>query len=524
MYKITSKEVSAGYTITQPGLYCLTEDVSWSPTDPVARAVSIECDNVTLDMGGYTIRQANTVEPVVDNSDKRVSKCNVVSGNVGIWALGRKGVTVKNGTVLDVQGVGICLKNCRYVDLFDLTVRGCGGKGIVDTSFLYRNGGLFVMGTKSDDEDSIIWSSDIRMVNCVCADNKSDLDYVVTLGSLVQNCDNVEVINCVFNRTANTSPQPSGVQFNVVGIDFVMCHNVLVKDCEAHDNFSGGEPCGFFAWGENYKFINCRANRNYTINGHRACGFNISTTAHLELVECEANSNYNLNPQSPADAMKDFSACGFRIGRAINRAVIQDCRATGNHGIGANGPVAGFMLNSTKNIVMKNCVAIANRSASGNKGGKAYAAGFLASTVQPANSGDGFWGGEENTFIDCVADGNTVNRIPMHRHPPFPHIDKGEPIVGDPLTGAGFLMDNQNKPKIINCTVINNQGKGIWLIGSKNALIQGNTVSGNTALGIHDENPAGTSLIAGNTLSMNGKGTADAIQAAKEIQIDNCIY
>ncbi len=523
MNRITHEEAAKGYVITKPGLYCLTGDVEWAPSDPDACAISIESDNVTLDLGGYTIRQITKPEPVINNNPNRSCKGTVVSGNVGIWAEGRKGLIIKNGIVLDVQGVGVCLKNCCYADLLDLTIRGCGGNGVVDTSFLCRNGGLFVMGTSSDNEDTIVWSSDIRIINCVCTDNTSKLDFVVTLGSLVQNCDNVLVKDCVFNRTVNSSPEPSGVQFNVVGIDFVMCRNVLVTDCEAHDNTSGGEPGGFFAWGQNYKFINCRANRNYTTTGHRACGFNISTTTQLEMINCEANGNYNANPDAAADSMKDFSACGFRIGRAINRAVIEDCRATGNYSIGVNSPVAGFMLNSTKNITMRNCVATANRSATGNTGGKAYTAGFLASTVQPAADG-GLWGGEENTFIDCVADGNTAHRIPMHQHKPFPHVDRGESISGDPMTVAGFIMDNQDKPKIINCTAINNQGKGIWLIDSKNALAQGNTVAGNSALGIHDERPKGNNLIVGNILSMNGKSPADSIRAEGGAPLDNRVY
>lgn len=511
MKEITMKDVSSGYIISKPGYYKLTEDINWQAPDANAKAITIACDNVTLDLGGYTICQTNKPEPILSYDDNRPCKGNVVSGNVGIWVENQEGIIIKNGTVLDVQGVGICLKNVSFVDLSDLNLRGCGGNGIVDTSFLCRNGGLFVMGTSSAKEEEIIWSRDIRMTNCVCTDNTSELDFVVTLGSLVQNCKDVIVKDSVFSRTINSSPEPSGVQFNVVGIDFVMCTNVHVADCEAHNNSSGGEPGGFFAWGENYKFINCRANGNFTTNGHRACGFNISTSTQLEMINCEANSNYNLNPEAAGDAMKDFSACGFRIGRAINRAVIEDCRATGNYSIGANAPVAGFMLNSTKNIVMKNCVAIANRSATGNKGGKAFAAGFLCSTEQPAADG-GLWGGIENTFIDCVADGNTVDRVPMHENKPFPIVDKGEVITGDPMTGAGFLMSSQVKPKIINCKAINNHGVGIWLMDTKDALIEDNVIAGNTTIGIHDDASSGVNLIINNKLRKNGKKEEDNLK------------
>jgi parallel beta-helix repeat protein len=502
VYSITKKDVREGCIISQPGVYKLTESIDWHAQDANAKAITIACDNVTLDLGQHTIRQTNKPEPIVSTNDDRSCKGSVISGNVGIWVVNQKGITIKNGTVLDVQGVGICLKNCFSVELLDLNLRGCGGNGVVDTSFLCRNGGLFVMGTSGPEEEDILWSSDIRMINCVCTDNNSELDFVVTLGALVQNCDNVQVKNSRFNRTVSSSPEPSGVQFNVVGIDFVMSRNVLVSDCEANGNSSSGEPGGFFAWGENYKFINCRANGNFTISGHRACGFNMSNTTHLEMVNCEANSNYNSNPDAASDSMKDFSACGFRIGRAANRAIIEDCRASGNYSIGTNSPVAGFMLNSTKNIIMKNCVSLANRAATGNKGGKAFAAGFLCSTEQPTLDG-GFWGGVENTFIDCVADGNTVDRQPMYQLKPYPHGDRGDKVIGDPMTGAGFIMNSQIKPKIINCKAINNHGIGIWLLNTRDALVEGNIVAGNTTKGIHDEAATGENIVRDNSLGKN---------------------
>ena len=510
MHTIGANDLVDGFVIREPGIYQLACDIDWLAPDPVARAITISCDDVTLDLGGHSLRQANKPDPVIDERPGRVCKGQVTSGNVGIWASGRKGLVIRNGAVLDVQGVGVCLKNCAHVDLQDLHIRGCGGNGVVDTSFLCRNGGLFVMGTNAADEGEIVWSTDIRILNCVCSDNRSALDYVVTLGSLVQNCRNVTVRGSVFNSTVNSSPQPSGVQFNVVGIDFVMCRNVLVADCEAHENSSGGEPAGFFAWGENYKFVNCRANGNYTLTGHRACGFNISTTAHLEMLDCEANGNYNANPQAAGDAMKDFTACGFRIGRAVNRAVITNCSASGNHGVGEFAPAAGFVLNSAKNVLLRNCSATANRSASGSQGGAAFAAGFLASTVQQAAAG-GFWGGEGNSFIGCVADGNTVDRVPMHQHKPYPHVDRGEAVVGDAMLGAGFILQGQDCPTLIDCVAINNHGKGVWLLGTRNALVQGSTVAHNTALGIHDETPAGTNRVTGNTLYHNGHAAEDQL-------------
>ncbi|WP_438019956.1 right-handed parallel beta-helix repeat-containing protein [Sorangium sp. So ce315] len=510
---ITAQDINGGpdparrapYVITAPGQYALVEDVDWVASDADARAITIASDDVTLDLCGRTLRQVNHPAPrTVGGPGARPCRGEVASGNVGVYAEGRRRIAVKNGSVLGIQGVGIVARDCRQVELRDLSVMRCGGDGVIDTSFLCRNGGIFVMGTQDTRgaSNTVAFASDIRMINCVCSENTSRLDAVVTLGALVLFCDNVEVKGCVFNRNANTSAQPSGVQFNVVGVDFVICRNVLVEDCEAHDNTSGGEPAGFFAWGENYKFLRCRANRNYTLTGNRACGFNISTTNNLEMIECEADGNYNANPAASADGVRDFSALGFRVGRAVVRALIEGCRAMGNHSVGVNAPAGGFALHATRQVVLRRCVAVGNRNASGTAEDDGLAAGFIASAPLEDPAG-GVVGGEDNAFIDCIADGNTVHRAPLFVQPPAPPVDAG-PSRGDPQKGAGFLLDGQRGARIIGCQAANNDGKGIWLRACAGALVEGNTLSRNTLYGIHNEAPAGLSAFAGNRAHLNG--------------------
>lgn len=510
---ITAQDINGGpdpdrrapYVITAPGQYALVEDVDWVASDADARAITIASDDVTLDLCGRTLRQVDPPAPrTVADPGARPCRGEVASGNVGVYAEGRRRIAIKNGSVLGIQGVGIVAKDCRQVELRDLSVMRCGGDGVIDTSFLCRNGGIFVMGTQDTRgaSNDVAFASELRMINCVCSENTSRLDAVVTLGALVLFCDNVEVKGCVFNRNANESAQPSGVQFNVVGVDFVICRNVLVEDCEAHDNTSGGEPAGFFAWGENYKFLRCRANRNHTLTGNRACGFNISTTNNLEMIECEADGNYNANPAASADGVRDFSALGFRVGRAVVRALIEGCRAMGNHSVGVNAPAGGFALHATRQVVLRRCVAVGNRNASGTSADDGLAAGFIASAPLADPEG-GAVGGEDNAFIDCIADGNTVHRAPLFVQPPAPPVDAG-PSRGDPQKGAGFFLDGQRGARIIGCQAANNEGKGIWLRACAGALVEGNTLSRNTLYGIHNEAPAGLSAFAGNRAHLNG--------------------
>ena len=296
-FRITAADVNGAkpYVISRPGYYRLAENISWTTRDPNARGIDIQSDHVTLDLDGHTFQQVSPPEPRRDPQHTRY-KGEIVSGNVGIWSDGHKGLVIRDGGVKDVQGIGVLLKDCDHLDCIGLAVRGCGGNGTLDTSFLYRNGGLFVIGTKS--ATGIRFVKDVRIIDCACEENTSSLDYVVTLGAFTLFTDDLQVRNSRFHQNANASAQPSGVQFNVVGIDVVICRNVLVEDCEANDNTSGGEPAGFFAWGENIKFLRTRANRNFTLKGNRACGFNVSTTNNLQMIDCEADGNFNANPEA----------------------------------------------------------------------------------------------------------------------------------------------------------------------------------------------------------------------------------
>jgi parallel beta-helix repeat protein len=117
-------------------------------------------------------------------------------------------------------------------------------------------------------------------------------------------------------------------------------------------------------------------------------------------------------------------------------------------------------------------------------------------------------GGRNMIFIDCIADGNTVDREPLFVTAPAPPVDAGE-SRGDPKNGAGFFLESQSKLTMIGCKALNNHGKGIWLRGCANANVQNATVSGNTIIGIENDAPTASSAFSGNTARLNGARHAD---------------
>ncbi len=176
------------------------------------------------------------------------------------------------------------------------------------------------------------------------------------------------------------------------------------------------------------------------------------------MVECEADGNYNANPAASADAVKDFSALGFRIGRAVYRGLLEGCRAIGNHGASANAPAGGFALHATRHVVLRRCVAVGNRNASGTAEDDGLAAGFIASTPLADPQG-GLVGGEGNAFVDCIADGNTVHRTPLFVQPPAPPVDAGR-VARRSSRRARGSCSRQSDARIIGCQSANNDSKG----------------------------------------------------------------
>jgi hypothetical protein len=71
------------YTISQPGAYCLQQHLATPPTMTAGNAITINADNVTLDLNGFT----------VDGS------ASAAGTRSGIYASDRKNVTVRNGGV-----------------------------------------------------------------------------------------------------------------------------------------------------------------------------------------------------------------------------------------------------------------------------------------------------------------------------------------------------------------------------------------------------------------------------------------
>lgn len=98
--------------ITQPGSYMLTSNLSVNVN---TTAISIETDDVTLDLNGFTISG-----PVVCTDD-RPTTCNQSGIGNGIDARDRSNVTIRNGVVRGMGSHGV-IANGRGARIRDLTI------------------------------------------------------------------------------------------------------------------------------------------------------------------------------------------------------------------------------------------------------------------------------------------------------------------------------------------------------------------------------------------------------------------
>ncbi len=99
--------ISGQTTITQPGSYRVTQDISVS----TGAVITIQADNVTLDLDGHTLSSSDPAVPVIS------------SGNTGIKILNGKITAQGGGISYDSQGGFLTLKN---IDILILSDSGTG--------------------------------------------------------------------------------------------------------------------------------------------------------------------------------------------------------------------------------------------------------------------------------------------------------------------------------------------------------------------------------------------------------------
>ena len=126
-------------TISSPGVYCLTGDLDGTSVGN-GQAITIDADNVTLDLKGHTLKGPTTLL------------------NTGIFVKdGHRNVTIRNGTVLafDQQiretGRGNVIEDMRLDGGYEYPIVSNGQGALIRRNFVvnFRIGGIAVSGAHS---------------------------------------------------------------------------------------------------------------------------------------------------------------------------------------------------------------------------------------------------------------------------------------------------------------------------------------------------------------------------------------
>lgn len=120
-------------TISQPGSYILVSNIT--VPDANTTAISITADDVTLDLGGFSI-----VGPTLCSGGPPVTGCAPTGTGNGIEVtVAQASVTVLNGTVRGMGARGLSLKSGAHVEKVRAVSNGLDGIDVRDASTVTGN-------------------------------------------------------------------------------------------------------------------------------------------------------------------------------------------------------------------------------------------------------------------------------------------------------------------------------------------------------------------------------------------------
>ncbi len=140
---ITAQDINGGpdperrvpFVITAPGVYTLVEDVDWVAHDADARAITIASD----ERHPRPVRQDAAADRPSGARRRPRTRARGLAGarsSPGTWACSPRGgsrLVIEERQRARDPGVGIAARACSQLDLLDLSVRRCGGDGVLDT-------------------------------------------------------------------------------------------------------------------------------------------------------------------------------------------------------------------------------------------------------------------------------------------------------------------------------------------------------------------------------------------------------
>ncbi len=490
------------FTISVPGTYCLSEDVTFT----FDTAITVSASNVTIDLQGHSI----------DGGSNFVTAAIGLTPSVGSSL---HSITIQNGTIQNLESVNIpygivqtsttsCLANIviRDMEFSNIESYGVGyaffaqAQGILvencstlNGGYLQANGassGVVFRNIRAEQYASgysgvvAFGATSVVIEDCVMTTSAptpgSGLTQVV-----VGECSNAVVRNCAVNGCIDA------------GFIFSDINNLVVSDCIAQNISGNGFQFQLLDVFSNVVIARCVAQDN------ALAGFNFLQTASsafdsLTVTDCGANGNLSsgfllvscssLGNQNII--FKDCYAasngvCGFLMlgvsGGFLNSS-FEGCVAQANNGDGFNLDNIGGL--PFTNISFNNCVS------QRNSGGAVYGATLYTDCVSPNingywNStylGDGF-GVNSSTITGTVrSTGSTINNVAFNNC-----VAQQNGNDGFDFGAAAYKVDT------VSCQYCTSQNNGLHGMNfsstTTNGLVYMGLMTNNGGNGVNNLNP-----------------------------------
>lgn len=350
-------------TISQPGLYQLGENITYSPGGPNDVIFQITASNVEFDLGDRFITQ---------------SASNTQTGLIAIQvASGLTNVTIKSptiGSIQSIRGTGIqVLSNCTHILIDNITTYSCDTRGIdfvgssgnpIVSSQINRCNIINCCGSASGDAGlALAFCNRLQFTNIVVnstGTSASNIAAILLSNSIECNGENIFVQDTTGNTSAlgiSLVSTTSSTFINCLGENITSSATAVGYDIDSASNNNIFRSCisngstgttlanGFRVFGANNLFDDCLAQAT---TGAEADGFNIgSASTNNNFLNCTARTS-----NASAGLATGFSATSASQISFIN-CLAYDNTSTTTAGI-------GFSINSCTNPFMQECVATRN--------------------------------------------------------------------------------------------------------------------------------------------------------------------
>lgn len=350
------------HVIDKPGQYYLTGPLIYSPKNPGDIIISIEANDVVLDLASYTIS--------ADPTEFLDVTCINIADN-------KHNIHILNGRLNQVTGVGINISpNCSSIYISDVIIRNCNLGGIlanlarnifldnvniancngdgtsagtgeavgmllIDVTFLSANNCTFNSCTSALHDgtgvklvSNVLFCNDCNFKNCTACHNGTSDGAHNAYGFRLENTR-----TCTFKDCTATDNGLANGNLNSYGFVFANGHNNMCYNCLATSNKitqTNGATYGFYLTGAtNHYFENCEA-RNQDASeaaSGSAYGFYASAGTGNTFYKCKSHGNCaGYIVLSRGGPSSNPIAAGFAIENDETRSSIEACDASANNG------------------------------------------------------------------------------------------------------------------------------------------------------------------------------------------------